>query len=305
MRMGLVLEGYVLEAMVDEGWDILPAVQPEVGTLELYDGCVITGIVDAIGSHPEHCPTLGVIEVKTRSNQQFRMMKNLGNQEAHYGAVVQLAIYRRMAVDNGKVSEDSPGMIATLNKDTSELYVEYFSPRNMDIFMNQIEERIDSLLDSWQKEDEAGDVELIEPPIKLAPTHWRCVSCEWRTRCGNLPDEEQSPQEFIGGAMNYQEVVDALCQWEEEHLKELEHKPNKKIQDWAKGMMKAYAQERGYTKFDITGNMAAYVVNLQDRTSVTVNKEKVRYMLTPSQYEEVLEVKNSEPFITIRQSKKK
>ena len=152
----------------------------------------------------------------------------------------------------------------------------------LDIIVKEVEARLDTLVDSWEGEE--------VPAITLPENHWRCKSCEWRTTCGNVADEDVSEAEVIGSNISEHEVQDAFLQWEEQRAIELENKADDKLMKWARGMLKNYAMERGIKKFERTGKHGEYTVSLQDRTAVVVNVDKARRYLTPSQWADAAEV---------------
>ena len=316
MEMGKVLEPFVLETMTNRGWTImdlreLGVCEVEIPTID-EDGSptvplFITGIPDAVGEVPGYGKAERfLIEVKTRSANAFRNIVNNGNYMSQHGSVLQAASYYQMLRLKGILGQGSEAVILTLNKETGKINQEWFREDVLhNLFIQEVIPRVQRILTLWDEavEQSNDDEKPAEPIRELDRNHFICKSCEWRTSCGNVGDDEPIfvPQ---GQYVNDQELADAVRMWEEEKIKQDSVQVDKAKNDFARQVILQYMQGHGLSKMNVTGATGMFAVTIQESTKIGLNEEKVRYYLTPQQMMDVREVKHGKDYITIRSSRR-
>ena len=247
-----------------------------------------TGTPDALGRY-EPNGWITVVEIKTRSDGQFNNIKAHGTFSVSTGTVYQLAIYRHVLVERGEINAEEDACIATMNRDTGEIYQEWFSPNHLEQVLATLSEEMIEDINRW---DDGV------PPITLPADSWQCQSCKWRTHCGNVEDENARY-----GVVEIGDIADAVREWEPIKLLETEHAMPKKLHDDTRGQLKQYMVANRFDKMPVMGNAFWWNASLQQRDTTKLNEEKARYLLGPVQYEQCLETAEGEPFVVIRKGK--
>lgn len=299
MAMGNYLEPLILDMLEkSHGWRMHedPLAWKFVHEVALADDLVMSGIPDGVGFHDHNGGKPCAIEIKTRNAQQFRNTVMQGAYRSHFGAVVQLAMYREALIEAEEIDRQVDNVLVSMNKDTGDLHFEWFPYTVLEQAFDEITMRMNSVIETWGA----------EPPDKeFEASSWQCKSCQWRTVCGNVeqPFSAEIDIEFGEGKITAEEARDALVQWEEQKLVADEHKMNDKLDKWARGVLLRYAQGLGAERVRLGGEAGDYNISVQQNESIKLNEQLVRYYLTPKQWDEVLDIKSGDPYVVIRKAR--
>ena len=296
MEMGKALEPVILKSLEDDyDWKILDKGKDKkiqyvhVGRLGESLFIYVSGIPDAIGMEPG--TVAFPIEIKTRNSHQWRRTRMEGAGIAHPGAVAQLAMYRKAYLEKRLIEPDVDCVLVSMNKDTSELHMEWFPPATLDAWTKSLGEYLEGVVESWEEG---------APEPELSPDSWQCKSCEWKDYCGNVASEKDII-DISGDKISEEEALQALLDWENEKDKEVS--VDKNIDKFSRSILTNFMLGQGIEKKSFTGDKGTWNVSLQQNDKVEVNEEMVRYYLTPEQWREVLTAKPGTPHVVIRKGR--
>ena len=304
-EFGFEMDTTIIQDAVAAKWPMVPEDERLLQYVILSDepGITLSGIPDDVGRHSELTNgELTVIEIKTRNADQYRRTVMEGAYQAHFSAVVQLAMYRQAMVELGIMLETTNCVLVSMNKDNGELNLEWFQPRVLDQALLAVSERLANMVEEW---DEKG----MSPP-EYPVTSWQCKSCFWRTLCGGKDEsvlgtaislaDADDPLDFV----TLEDTMEALYQWEEQKALEVPSPVDETVIKFARNTILKYLQLQGLTKWEVEGQNGKYSITYTQKENVSVNQQKARFYLTPDQWKEVLEVNQGDPYPTIRKLKK-
>ena len=213
-----------------------------------------------------------------------------GNWRAQFGAVVQLAMYRKALIEADELVEDVACCIVTMNKDDGELDIEWFRAEVLDEAMGQVSTMLQRKVASW-----LGDG---VPEPEHEPGSWQCNSCQWLDTCGN---NVELKIDLSGEKITDEEAITALLDWEEVKLAEVPIDKDAVV--YPRAVLLRYMQGMGVDKVTLQGRTRNWNVAVRQKESVALNDQLVRYYLSPQQYDECLEINSGEPYTEIRRGK--
>ena len=290
MDYGNLLERQVLRMLEDCGWLLGNDGKPVELEVPVSDRVTIAGHVDAVAHNSDYNEgRLTLLEIKTRGNRRFHDIYSRGSWYTNPQAVKQLSIYRTGLIQEGWIAEEDDCCIVNFNRDNAALHIETFKASHLQEIYNQIQGMMLELPKHWN----AG---LPEPEYPVNDFH--CLSCEWRTRCGNI--RNISEKLTANTSVTLEAIREKLLLWESakfvlDGVQEDFHGLDEEL----RSMTLEYMRAHGMTNLKLGGSVD-WSVSLTERVSETLNKEKVRYLLTPLQYEESLKVTHSKPYVTFR-----
>ena len=310
MDMGNALEPVVVELMKNHyewnliswgamhkwgvGLDGVRMNVPPYLTVTINEDLQLTATPDALGKHFLCDNKATAVEIKTRNTEQYRRAVNQGNIIAHYAAVAQLSIYRAGMIEVGLIDGDTDCALATMNKDTGEIYTEWFQPDMLDkVFLDAADQLLQWVSTVMTSED--------PPERDFEPQDWQCKGCEWRTICWD--GVEFKPKELdLSVEITQEELADAFAQWEE--FKSAEVKMDDKVDKAVKAMFQRYMEGQNVEKMPMTGETGKYNVSIRVRDNTKLNADKVRYYLTKDQLEDCLEPSETR-YVEIRKASRR
>ena len=287
--LGNYLEAFVKDTMAKHhGWTF-QGLDPYTVYMPISQSLVVTGHPDAIGMCERTGDMLTTVEIKTRGDGMFNNVTSRGNFNAVPGAVYQLAMYRHVLVETGTVEPEVDSCIATMNRDSGQLHQEWFAPNRLEEALAVLQEELQEDINRW---DEGV------PPIYLPPDHYQCVSCKWRTHCGNIVVDGAT----IAGVPTEQ-LARTIQAWEPYKLAEQVNTMPKEVHEDTRAMALAFMLDNRLEKMPVAGESFAWNISKRQRNGVKLNEDKVRYLLGPVQYDQCLEEWEGEPYVEIRKGK--
>ena len=307
LEMGRALEPVIAAQVERQGYPILPEdPNPTNRMVRAYTpgGILVTGIPDArmfcgdptTGDY-EGCDQIHVLEIKTRDNDAWQRIRADGNLIAQPGSVAQLAFYQSMA------SRDADAAIASLNKNTSKLDIEWFSPVTLEDVNAAAIQSLDDMIQSW--------IDGHEPPIALSPNSWQCTSCELRDACGNNPAPQPAPADHDMAGATSDELLDAMQQYHD--ALQRKNRPSADSTDIeeriettktrAGVIAQSYMLEAGLFKHSVEIEQTQYNIRINDSGKWAWNEPKLRYYLTPEQIQQCRQWQEGKVYPTITSRK--
>ena len=242
MDLGTRLESFVLEQMSTyHGWEIVP-LKPKDPIYTMVDdelNLFVSGIPDALGYNKMTGPALSLIEVKTRDDSNFKQCVTRGAALSHPGAVAQMGFYRRMLVEKDVIEADADSVLVTMNRDTCEIDFQWFRPENLEASAESCHDYLKNVIRQWDTDN----------PNRLEPGSYQCKSCEWRTLCGNLDNEE--PKGHVFEEVSEKDAMEALFKWEEEKANDLN--VNRSTMSYARGVLLNHLMGQGIGQIQDAG----------------------------------------------------
>ena len=193
MEMGRHLEPLVKQMMREDGWEI-----SEEDAVELPHGRItLTGHPDGVASHPvKTAGKAAVAEIKTRAESSARYAWEVGVERTHPDAVGQAALYS-MAL----FGEIRDILVVTMARDSGEYRAERIPAERareaFDAAMRRVGE-----IGRMALEDELPDPEFPQG-------HYKCLSCPYRSLCGNAELTENPG----AGGLTDEELRAQLREW--------------------------------------------------------------------------------------------
>ena len=300
MQLGQTLEPEVLRRMQDLGWEFLDEPITDLFHAYFSDHIRVSGVIDAYGLPPQqegHPHEWCVVEVKTHNANAFLQIRQYGNYIAQPAAVAQLAMYRQMAILMDDIPAEAECVIASMNRDNGELHIEPFRPEVLDEVAREIARSWDN---SQHERFQSSEV----PPPGYVVDDYHCLSCEWRSHCGNVSQPVEPQEASAGDPAELEAVVAAFREWETAQQIAEQYKVPEHLEKQAKQLAMNYMQRFNERSIDIRGSSGQnYTVSLSERKSVEVDKDQVRFLLNPEQWQQVIQEKYTRPFVSFRKNR--
>ena len=290
MKMGKLLEGFVKETLADKhGWQFPDAAEPRV--LRVLRGeLAFTGIPDWVGRCLRTDGRDTVLEIKTRSDFHYRNTVRRGAWVAQRGAVIQLAVYRRVLVSEGVISPDVDCCVATLNRDTAMIYQEWFRPDALDEVLDLMFRSKADMLDTFSEG---------VPEPELDPDSFQCASCKWRTHCGNIRVAGRT-----AGVVGEADAARAIRAFEPAKLAERENRVSKDLDKEVRQSLLAFMQDNRLERMPFMGADYWWNVFYRKNDKTVLDEQKVRYLLGPVEFESCMTELAGDPSVEIRRGKR-
>lgn len=295
LAIGQALEPVVFKILEDEhGWQFYPK-QLKVIELPLAsENLVFTGIPDALGICERTGGKPTVVEVKTRSSHRFSEVKRKGNARAEFATMAQLSIYRTALVGMKAMDPETDAMVATLNRDSGELHLEWVSARNMIVAVSKAVTRINDVLNSWH-----ASIPLQEFP----PDSPQCRSCQWRTTCGNTM--EGADGTMFPGVVDEEDAANSIRRWEPHRILEIESQMDERLDGEVRSRLLKFLKSNSLNRMQFHGEHYIWNVSLRGgNETYEYDPDMLRYFLTDEQMQQVIVEKKQKEFVQIRRGRR-
>ena len=212
LAMGNALEPVALDDLRLDGWEVIPNDSDESSEVRIGENMVLQGHHDAEGRPALFGGEFSIVEVKTRSSDNFRRWQTLGAERSNPDSVRQAALY-----SYGRFGEARNAVVSVMDVGNRVCDYEVIPAHRIERAYEAAVARMESLERRMRAE------ELPEPGFPV--DHWMCRRCPFLEICGNVapPAEEnegdESPvsQEEVEAAMAA--YADADEELKQDHLK--------------------------------------------------------------------------------------
>lgn len=272
LAMGNALEPVALDDLRFDGWEVVANDSDESSSISVGDNMVLEGHHDAIARPALFGGEFQIVEVKTRSSDNFRRWQTLGAERSNPEAVRQAALY-----SYGRFGEARNAVIATLDTGNRVCDYEVIPAERVERAYKVVIERMEGLEERMRSE------RLPDPGF---PTdHWMCRRCPFLELCGNVSPPDEGPDETA--TVSEEDAAEAMAAYAaaEEELKAAPVKSAQKRKKDAQAVLRLYMLQMDGTKKAEVGDRT---VSLVRSRRFKVDHKKLNELLDPDARAEVV-----------------
>ena len=278
MEMGKYLEPMVKEFMREDGWEFVS----EDTIVEIPHGRIIlTGHPDGVVSHP--LLTSGkaaIVEIKTRESGLAQFAWDFGVERSHPETVAQAAMYSM-----GLFDEAGDVFVATMSRDDGEMRVERIPAERVQIAYKNTMKRV-AEIGKMAVRDEVPEPEFEQGNAK-------CMSCPFRTKCGNA----EVPAQPGEGGLTDEEIELELKKWAEANKSAVKSSsPASKSKKAASDTLKAHMIAAGDYERDMVLGGVTYRMKLSESPGKEIDLEALNELVAPEIREQIVVEKLNRSF---------
>ena len=278
MGMGNYLEPMVKEFMREDGWEFVS----ENTVVEIPHGRIIlTGHPDGVVSHPLLTSGMAaIVEIKTRESGLAQFAWDFGVERSHPETVAQAALY-----SVGLFGEVGDVFVTTMARDDGEMRVERIPAERAQIAYENAMKRV-AEIGKMAVRDEVPEPEFEQGDAK-------CMSCPFRTKCGNA----EVPAQPGEGGLTDEEIELELKKWAEANKSAVKSSsPASKSKKAASDTLKAHMIAAGDYERDMVLNGVTYRMKLSESPGKEIDLEALNELVAPEIREQIVVEKLNRSF---------
>ncbi|MCY4580740.1 MAG: PD-(D/E)XK nuclease family protein [Chloroflexi bacterium] len=272
MAQGHLLEGFVKEAMRDEGWII----NEEDGVILRHGPVVLTGHPDGVALHPNKADGMpAVLEIKTRSKGMAEYAWTYGVDVSNPEAVEQAALYSKALF--GEIADV---VIATMERTSDQ-----FEWRAQRVPAYRVERAYAAALERIN-EVTAMIIKGQVPEPEYPQGDANCKSCPFRSMCGNAAE----PELVVEGGLSDEELFEQVRIWANasSRIPKTPSNPATKEKKTASEAIKAHYIETKRAGDEIEVDGQRYKLTLSTKPGTSIDFDAFNELVDPEIREQVV-----------------